>query len=229
LLKQNKAAQDFILVLNLIEIVIFTFEMKRKLVYIIRHGETDFNRLGIVQGSGVDMELNERGKQQASAFYHYHQKIRFKHIFISKLIRTQQSVLPFIENGFKHSTHAELNEISWGIYEGKPQSKEERETYWEVVNAWASGNFSAKLIGGESAIELQTRQMPIINKITNYDADTVLVCMHGRAMKSLLCTMLNRPLTEMENFAHSNLCLYLLEYDGESYQLLKANETSHLS
>lgn len=208
--------------------MIFTFEMNRKLVYIIRHGETDFNRLGIVQGSGVDMELNERGKQQAAAFYNYYHSIRFKHIFTSKLIRTQQSVLPFIENGFKHSSYAELNEISWGVYEGKPQSKEERETYWEVVNAWASGNFFAKLEGGESAIELQTRQLPIIHKITSFEADTLLVCMHGRAMKSLLCTMLNRPLTEMETFAHSNLCLYLLEYDGVGYHLLKANDTSHL-
>jgi probable phosphoglycerate mutase len=203
--------------------------MKEKLVYIIRHGETDFNRLGIVQGSGVDMELNERGKQQAAAFYHYYHKISFEHIFTSKLIRTQQSVLPFIENGFKYSSHAELNEISWGVYEGKPQSKEERETYWEVVNAWASGNFFSKLEGGESAIELQTRQLPIIHKIMSYEADAVLVCMHGRAMKSLLCTMLNRPLTEMENFAHSNLCLYLLEYDGNSFHLRKANDTSHLS
>ncbi|MFM8374363.1 MAG: histidine phosphatase family protein, partial [Bacteroidota bacterium] len=37
-------------------------------VYFIRHGETDFNRQGIIQGRGVDSDLNETGRQQARAF-----------------------------------------------------------------------------------------------------------------------------------------------------------------
>lgn len=204
-------------------------EVKTKLIYIVRHGETDFNRLGIVQGSGVNMELNERGKQQALAFYRHYKGVRFGHIFTSALIRTQQSVLPFIEAGVKYSTHPELNEISWGEYEGKPQSKEEREHYWEVVRAWAQGNYHAKLPAGESALEMQTRQLPMIHKIKESPENCLLICMHGRAMKSLLCTLLSRPLSEMESFEHSNLCLYLIEYDGQAFTLLKANDISHLT
>ncbi len=202
--------------------------MKNKLIYIIRHGETDFNKLGIVQGSGVDMALNARGKAQALSFYSMYKEVRFKHIFTSKLIRTQQSVLPFIEAGFSYSTHIELNEISWGIYEGKQQSEVERKNYWEVVDQWNSGNYFAKLEGGESAIELQTRQLPFITALKNAEHDCVLVCMHGRAMKSLLCTLLSRPLLEMESFPHSNLCLYLISYENDEFSLLKQNDISHL-
>ena len=38
-----------------------------KEIFIIRHGETELNRLGIVQGSGVDAGLNDTGQQQAQA------------------------------------------------------------------------------------------------------------------------------------------------------------------
>jgi probable phosphoglycerate mutase len=46
--------------------------MGNKLIYIIRHGETDFNKLGIVQGSGIDSDLNPRGVQQAANFYAFY-------------------------------------------------------------------------------------------------------------------------------------------------------------
>jgi probable phosphoglycerate mutase len=52
--------------------------------------------------------------------------------------------------------------------------------------------------------------------------------MHGRAMKSLLCKMLSRPLSEMESFPHSNLCLYLLSFEEGKFTLLKENDISHL-
>ncbi len=203
--------------------------MSNKLIYIIRHGETDFNRLGIVQGSGVDMPLNEKGQQQAQSFYSYYKSIRFNKIYTSALIRTQQSVLPFIEAGFKYSAHAELNEISWGIFEGKPQSEEERAIYWDVVNSWKNGSLNAKIKNGESAYELQSRQKPFIQNLFRQEKEEcVLICMHGRAMKSFLCTLLNEPLSDMEKYDHSNLCLYLVDFDGEKCSLLKHSDTTHL-
>lgn len=37
-------------------------------IYLIRHGETDYNRMRVVQGSGIDADLNELGNKQARAF-----------------------------------------------------------------------------------------------------------------------------------------------------------------
>jgi probable phosphoglycerate mutase len=39
-----------------------------KKIYIIRHGETEFNKLSIVQGQGVDTSLNETGINQGLQF-----------------------------------------------------------------------------------------------------------------------------------------------------------------
>ena len=51
-------------------------------MYIIRHGETNYNKLGIVQGSGVDTDINEKGEAQADAFYQAYKHIPFQQIFV---------------------------------------------------------------------------------------------------------------------------------------------------
>ena len=202
--------------------------MGNKLIYIIRHGETDFNKLGIVQGSGIDSDLNPRGVQQAANFYTFYKEINFQKIYTSALKRTQQSVLPFIETGKPYQILPELNEISWGIFEGKPQNESERLAYWEVVNGWKNGNYSAKIEAGESAAEMQARQLPVVQLLKAQKEDCVLIATHGRAMKSLLCTLLNLPLSAMESFEHSNLCLYIVNFNGETFELISRNSTTHL-
>jgi probable phosphoglycerate mutase len=202
--------------------------MGDKLIYIIRHGETDFNKLGIVQGSGIDSDLNPKGVQQAANFYAYYKEIKFQKIYTSALKRTQQSVLPFIEIGKPYQVLPELNEISWGIFEGKPQNESERLAYWEVVNGWKNGNYSAKIEAGESAAEMQARQLPVVQLLKAQKEDCVLIATHGRAMKSLLCTLLNLPLSAMESFEHSNLCLYIVNFNGETFELISRNSTTHL-
>ena len=57
---------------------------------------------------------------------------------------------------------------------------------------------------------------------------TVLVCMHGRAIRILLCMLLRYPLRCMDTFEHQNLSLYLLDHNGAYFTLDLYNDTSHL-
>lgn len=54
-------------------------------IYLIRHGETAYNRLGMVQGSGIDSDLNALGQQQAQSFFEYYKDLNFDKIYTSKL------------------------------------------------------------------------------------------------------------------------------------------------
>ena len=54
-------------------------------LYIVRHGETDFNREGIVQGRGVNTALNELGRQQAAALARRFAPIPLDRIYSSPL------------------------------------------------------------------------------------------------------------------------------------------------
>ncbi len=212
----------------------FRFHIKRmtnqKKIYIVRHGQTEFNKQSIVQGSGVDTELNEKGKWQAAAFYDYYKNVPFDKIYISSLIRTFQSVNNFISDGIAFEKLSELNEIGWGVFEGKLQDGKQRQHFAELIFEWGKGNFGFSIEGGESILQLMERQKIATQKIfSNPDEKTILICMHGRAMKSLLCILLNKSLSQMEEFEHQNLCLYQLDYDGENFSLVKRNDTEHLN
>jgi probable phosphoglycerate mutase len=204
--------------------------LSTKKLFIVRHGETDFNKLGIVQGSGVDSPLNEAGLAQARMFYDFYAHVPFDKIYISALQRTRQSVQPFLDAGYTHEVVPELNEISWGIYEGQQSNVEWKADYWHMIKQWNEGVYDVCVPGGETPLQLQQRQQRAIDYIMNNTHEQlILICMHGRAMKSFLCLLLNRELRCMEDFQHTNLCLYELEYAHGKFNLIRENDTTHLS
>lgn len=201
-----------------------------KLIYIIRHGQTDYNKRGIIQGSGVDSELNELGKMQAKAFFDYYKDELFDQIYSSQLIRCRQSVKLFEQNGSIIQTHFGLNEINWGIYEGKVADRTMIQHYRRILKEWKNGNYDLQIEGGESPQQLQDRQKQAVALIMkNVHEKRVLISSHGRALRSLLCLLLKRPLSDMDQFEHSNLCLYKLGYNGQEFKLLNSNSTEHLN
>ncbi len=205
--------------------------LQQKTIYLIRHGETDYNRRGVVQGSGVDSDLNDMGRAQAMAFFQAYQHVPFQKIYISGLRRTFQTAEPFIELGIPFEKLTGLNEISWGVMEGKVPGNIDNEYYRNLIDAWASGNTALPTDGGESPDQVVSRQKVAIDSILSHpDEETVLVAMHGRAMRILLCWLTNRPLSMMDHFEHSNLCLYKLQYDYDTaaFTIEIANDTSHL-
>ncbi|MVM32791.1 histidine phosphatase family protein [Spirosoma sp. HMF4905] len=205
--------------------------MAQKTIYLIRHGETDYNRRGIVQGSGVDSDLNEMGRAQAMAFFQAYQHVPFNKIYISGLKRTYQTVEPFIEMGLPYEKLTGLNEISWGTMEGKAPGNLDNEYYRTLIEAWESGRTDQTTDQGESPEQVVERQKVAIDVILSHpEEELILVAMHGRAMRILLCWITNQPLAHMDHFEHSNLCLYKLAYDYTSAQFTieLANDTAHL-
>ena len=203
--------------------------MNRKKIYIVRHGQTDFNLKGVVQGSGIDASINSRGEAQAKAFFEAYQAVDFDHIYYSGLIRTRQSILGFLELGIPSRSLPELNEISWGTYEGTPMTPEEGEYYRHMLAQWQLGNLDYAIAGGESPNLVARRLKLALEEILSGSGDTILVCMHGRAMRIFLSLILDTDLKMMDQYSHQNLCLYVVEQKQTGgFQLVKNNETTHL-
>lgn len=203
--------------------------MNRKKIYLVRHGQTDFNLKGVVQGSGIDAPINETGIAQANAFFKVYEQIPFDQIYHTGLIRTKQSIQNFIDLGIPSTALVDLNEISWGSYEGTPMTPEEGEYYKHMLNQWRQGNLDYAIAGGESPNMVAKRMRSGIKTILEGPGETILVCMHGRAMRIFLSVILNFDLRHMDNFEHQNLCLYLLEQleDG-TFVVRKNNSQEHL-
>jgi broad specificity phosphatase PhoE len=204
-------------------------KLKTKKIYLTRHGQTDFNSKGIVQGRGVDSDLNAMGRAQADAFFTSYGHLSFDKLYTSTLKRTHQSMKGFIDAGLVYEQLPGLDEISWGIHEGMEINKEQHAYYFDMISRWQKGESDLAIEGGESpeqlAVRLKTALQYIMSKT---EEKQILICMHGRAMRLLLAIMLNYPYSGMDYFVHNNLGLYELTFTGKMFVLDKYNEVSHL-
>lgn len=194
-------------------------------LYIIRHAETEYNRKGIIQGSEVDSDINDVGESQANSFYEYYKNINFDKIYVSDLKRTFQTIRRFTENGSSYEKLKEFNEISWGVNQGK---SDDLEDYSKLIDTWLAGNLDNKFEEGESPNEMSVRLIKGFNKVLDDDYDTVLLCIHGRALRILLSKIIDNDLTKMDKYVHSNTGLYILEYKNDKYEILGSNLRDHL-
>jgi probable phosphoglycerate mutase len=206
-----------------------TIHLKTKKLYIIRHGQTDYNLKRMVQGRGIDSSLNDTGRQQSAAFFDYYKDVLFDKVYTSTLKRTWQSVEGFISKGIEHEALSGLDEISWGDHEGLVYDPEIYKQYEEVLESWSQGELDKSVGGGESPKEVVTRQKEAIDHILSSKGENILIACHGRAMRILMSWMLSYPLSKMDVFEHSNLCLYQLEVDESRIcKVIKHADVRHL-
>jgi len=197
-------------------------------LFIIRHGETDYNKNRIIQGRGVNAPLNETGRKQAQLFYESVRHIEFQKIYSSSLLRTQESLQPFAEAGYRIESTSFIDEIDWGIHEGKAPSIELRDEYKRILSYWQEGNLDEKIEQGESPLQVQARMKKFIGSHLKGQIGKMLICSHGRAIRIFLCTLLNKPLQYMDSFPHQNLSLYKLKKGDGGLAIDLFNSTDHL-
>jgi 2,3-bisphosphoglycerate-dependent phosphoglycerate mutase len=202
-----------------------------KEIYLIRHGETAYNKMGVVQGSGIDADLNELGREQAKAFFEYYKDLKFDKIYISNLVRTFQTVESFLDLGIPFEKHEGLNEISWGHKEGKIPNDIDNAYYKDLIDNWNAGNTHLRSEGGESPEDVSIRQDNALEIILERnDESLILIAMHGRAMRVLLTKIANQELKYMDNYEHRNTCLYKIQYHklDKTFKILEQNNIEHL-
>jgi len=197
-------------------------------IYLIRHGQTDYNKNLIIQGSGINSDLNSTGLAQANAFYNHYQSIDFDIVITSKLNRSIQTVQPFIESGIGHHSTPHINEIGWGIHEGVQGDLSLRETYKWLVGQWSNGNLDARVDGGESAAELMMRCQHFIDYLLEVNHKKMLVCTHGRTLRCLMCLIKGQGMHMMEEYQHANTGLYKLHLKDLEFGVSAENDTTHL-
>jgi len=203
-----------------------------KTIYILRHGETDYNNLGIIQGSSINSSINENGRKQAQDFYEKYKNFPFDIIYITGKIRTYQSVENFINKGLKYQQLDEFNEMNWGDFEGRKKSEEMLRDLHYVLNQWKMGNTTYAPNNAENPEDVQKRLIEGMKLVVaQKDHKNILICMHGRAMRFLLPYLDSKPLSAMEEYPIPNLGLYVVEYNENtnSYQIIQRADISHLN
>lgn len=172
-------------------------------IYILRHGETTWNRARLLQGRS-DIELNENGRKLAMETAEGMKDIPFDVIFTSPLKRAKETArlvtagrdIPMIED-------ERIMEISFGEYEGRPWRK--TEDFPGEENIYRFFNHPEQYVpvaGGESLQQLCRRTADFMQDICSREDlrdKTVLVSTHGAATRGLLNSLRKWELRDFWN------------------------------
>ena len=201
----------------------------KKEIYIVRHGETEFNKKHIVQGSGVNSDLNEKGRAQANAFYQAYKNEGFEVVITSDLVRTHQTANGFLVDEIPWDIDPRIQEMNWGVHEGKSSTEEMRAAYKKMIDAWSAGDFDARLEDGESAAELAARLTTFIEDLKQRKEQKIIIFTHGRTIRCFITLLKGEHLREMENKTHNNTGLYKCTYENDTFEFQLENDTAHLA
>lgn len=154
-------------------------------VFIVRHGETDYNVEHRWQGH-LDVPLNHNGQQQAQLLAHYLQPETIDAIFASDLRRAYATAQAIAHSkGLSVIADSRLREINLGVFQGMTNLQIEK-AYPEDKLQWDSNNDFAPL-KGESRYQVQKRAYEAWLEITNQeDMNTVVLVTHGGTIRMLL-------------------------------------------
>ena len=170
-------------------------------IYIIRHGQTDWNVTRQLQGA-TDIPLNEKGVALARMTAEGLADISFDCVFTSPLMRAKETAriimgerrIPLIEE-------ERIKEISFGIYEGLSCSKEhDTVPDPEFMNFFLHPELYVPPKGGETIDSLCERTTDFLRElIQNPDNQdkTILISTHGAAAKGLLSSLI---ITDKKDF-----------------------------
>ena len=132
-------------------------------IFLLRHGQTDFNVRGIVQGSGVDSSLNDTGRRQAAQFFAAYGTCRLIRSIPRPCAAPRSRCSSFWTLGLPHESPRRPQRNQLGRARRHPHHHgRRRRVPPQVLAGWAAGDTHARLTGGESPEEVAARQRPFI-------------------------------------------------------------------
>lgn len=198
-------------------------------LYLVRHGETDWNVDGRLQGLS-DIELNTRGEAQAQRLAtRLADEGEFSAIYTSPLRRAARTA-EFIGKTLELAliTDPRLMERSLGQLEGLTMSQI-REQFPEVHRAWHEGGVRPHVPDEESREDFVVRAREFISHVrANHLEGNVIVVTHGGTLNMLLMAALHLDVEHPLPFWIDNASLNIVQWGERGVRLRLLNDTCHL-
>jgi len=171
-------------------------------IYLIRHGETAWSLSGQHTGT-TEIELTERGQEQALALGERLEKIEFSHVLVSPRVRAQQTC-ELAGQASVSETEAKLAEWDYGSFEGL-RTVEIRKTRpnWTI---WTDG-----CPGGESPAQISARVDRLITHLCSMHGKVALFS-HGHLGAALAARWIGLPISAGAHFVLHPASLSILSH-----------------
>ncbi len=197
-------------------------------LYVVRHGQTQHNVAGIIQGH-TDSPLTALGKSQARRTAKRLEEIRFDAIYTSdlgravataRIIAKKQNCEIIKTENLRESYMGEVQGLTRDLFEAKYPGAYER---------WISDSVHNRPPGAESIDDIIARCKAFTDKlVAEYPDDSkILAVTHGGPTRGLICAVLGMPREYFVKFRCYNAGITLLHVDPRP-SMSMFNDVSHL-
>ena len=188
-------------------------------VFVVRHGQTDWNKQGWIQGR-FDVPLNDTGREQATKARDELKDIPFGVCFVSPLSRAKETAEIILEGrDVPMVMDNRLVEMAYGIYEGTHWMGEEYQMYRRQL--------AYRYPEGESYFDVAHRAFSFLDEIKQkgYQGNVLLVCHGGigRAIEAYFDG--SKGNDAFIDGLHPNGSIQIYEFQREDVPLILPNPT----
>jgi len=202
-------------------------------VYLVRHGETQWNAERRIQGQS-DSPLTAKGEEQARQVGERASTLGITHIIASDLGRTRRTAEIIAQAcGCDVTVDARLRELDMGVLE-----KRLIDTLTEEEEAWrrtlVNGTEAGRIPEGESMLELSERMHAALAACLDLpEGSRPLLVSHGMALGCLVSTILGLPAWAERRLRLRNCSLSRIDYQqspwlASGWIVEMAGDISHL-
>lgn len=197
---------------------------------LIRHGETDWNRELRFQGQ-VDVPLNAVGLEQAKRIAHRLAAERIDCLFLSDLVRTQQTAQPLAQQLLITGTQdPALREQNFGLVDGMRVDDIKAQfpaawDQWTLFDAdWAFDG------GAESTRMFHTRVMDAVRRlVADHAGQTLAVVTHGGVLDMIWRTAMALDLNGPRQSDIPNAGVNRVRFNGDTIDIVSWADVQHLA
>jgi len=199
----------------------------RTMIYMIRHGETNWNKERRFQGQ-MDIPLNEKGKLQATniAKRFIEETLKIDAVYSSDLKRAKETAE---EVAAKHQlevvVNAGLRERHFGLLEGK-KFEELNKVYPELH----MGNLEQfESLNVEAFQLLQTRMVNTVKELCKHHmGQNIVIVSHGAAINSFLHGITIGELgTGKTKLSNTSVSIVVYDHKDDRWEVIKVNDDIH--
>lgn len=203
-------------------------------LYFVRHGRTEWNEEGRIQGANGDSPLLASSIQQLEALGQHLSQTYFDAAYSSDLpraVHTAQILLKQNQHPITLQEAPALREWRLGRLEGR-KIMELKALYPEEMRAFRHNlsQFHHNLFDAESLSDTTKRTCDFVKSLKGKELDTVLIVGHGANLTASIRTLLGyKPEELRKNGGLDNASVTILTTDDfEHYHLETWNDTSYL-
>lgn len=193
-------------------------------IYIVRHGETVWNKKRLLQGS-TDIELSEKGIELAKVTSEKLANVHFDKIYSSPLSRAYETANIMRGNrNIEIIKDNRLRELSFGANEGKNSLEMQKDENNPFHYFFSQPELYTPAEGGETLEHICKRAKEFLQQVIEPQVDKlerIMIVAHGAMNKALLCHIKNHGISDYWSGGLQRNCgIIIASLDKEGYTVL---------